>query len=61
MSEIPKMCVTCQNYRPYHCELTDNYIGYLHSDVITKCKSYRLSEDYKKGGKFYESRFEVEE
>jgi hypothetical protein len=32
------------------------YIGYLECFEKTKCKSYSLSEHYRKGGKFYESR-----
>ena len=39
-----------------HVTLDDSYIGYLYCAELTKCKSYRLSDDYKKGGKFYESR-----
>ena len=50
------MCITCKHYEPYHCTLNDGYIGYLYCDAPTKCKAWRLSDDYKKGGKFYEDR-----
>lgn len=52
--KIPKMCITCQHYEPYHCTLNDAYIGYLYCDKPNKCKSYRMSDDYKKCGKWYE-------
>lgn len=53
---IPHMCITCQHYdfESHHCNLNDKYIGYLDCDVITKCRAWRLSDNYKKGGKFYE-------
>ena len=51
--KIPHMCITCQNFEPYHCNLNDGYIGYLHAEDETKCRAWRLSDDYKKGGKFY--------
>ena len=50
------MCITCKHYEPYHCTLNDGYIGYLYCNEPTKCKAWRLSDDYKKGGKFYEDR-----
>ena len=53
---VPHMCITCKHYEPYHCTLNDGYIGYLYCDEPTKCKAWRLSDDYKKGGKFYEDR-----
>ena len=53
---VPHMCITCKHYEPYHCTLNDRYIGYLCCDEPTKCKAWRLSDDYKKGGKFYEDR-----
>ena len=56
LKPVPKMCVTCQHYEPYHCTLDDSYIGYLYCEELTNCKRYRLSEHYRKGGKFYESR-----
>lgn len=49
------MCITCKHYEPYHCTLNDGYIGYLYCGEPTKCKAWRLSDDYKKGGKFYEN------
>lgn len=51
--KVRKCCVTCQHYEPYHCNLTEHYIGYLYADEPTKCKAYRLHDNYKKGGKFY--------
>lgn len=56
LKEVPKMCVTCQYYEPYHCTRDYSYIGYLYVDVPTKCKAYSLSDVYRRGGKFYESR-----
>ena len=53
--KIPEVCITCQNYEPYHCKLYDEYIGYLNCDAPLLCNGYRLSDDYKKGGKWYES------
>ena len=53
---MPHMCVTCQHYEPYHCTLNDGYIGYLYVQEPTKCKAWRLHENYKKGGKWYDSR-----
>lgn len=50
---IPKMCITCQHYEPYHCNLNDGYIGYVDCELITKCRAWKLSDNYKKGGKFY--------
>lgn len=50
---IPHMCITCQHYEPYHCKL-NGYIDYVNCDTITKCHTWRLSDNYKKGGKFYE-------
>lgn len=51
----PKMCLTCKFYQPYHCELTEHYIGYLYVQEPTNCSHYRVSADYKKGGKFYKT------
>ena len=56
LERVPKMCITCQHFEPYHCTLDDSYIGYLYCEELTKCRAYRLSDNYKKGGKFYESR-----
>lgn len=56
LKKVPKMCVTCRFYEPYYCTRDDSYIGYLYCDVTTKCKAYSLSDDYRRGGKFYESR-----
>ena len=53
---VIKACITCQHFEPYHCTLNYDYIGYLYCDKPTKCRAYRLSDDYKKGGKFYERR-----
>jgi len=39
---------------PGNRTLNDAYIGYLNCDELTKCKAWKLSGDYKKGGKFYE-------
>lgn len=50
---IPHMCITCQHYEPYHCNLKDGYIGYVDCELITKCRAWRLSDNYKNGGKFY--------
>lgn len=53
---MPKMCVTCQNYEPYHCTLDDSYIGYVYCEELTKCRHWRLNEKYKPGGEWYDSR-----
>lgn len=53
---VPKMCITCQHYEPYHCTVDDHYIGYLHCDELTKCRAYRLDEKYRRGGVWYDSR-----
>lgn len=50
----PHKCITCKHYKPYHCTLNDAYIGYLDCDELTKCRAWRKSAAYKKGGKFYE-------
>lgn len=52
--KIPKMCLTCQHYAPFYCKSKQRHIGYIECDQPTKCKRYRLSDDYKKGGKWYE-------
>lgn len=54
MKRIPHMCITCRHFEPYHCLLNDGYIGYLDCDKPTKCRAWRLSDDYKKGGKLYD-------
>ena len=56
LKRVPKMCITCQHYEPYHCTIDDSYIGYIYADKRTNCNGYSLSEHYRKGGKFYESR-----
>lgn len=56
LKRVPKMCITCQHYEPYHCTIDFSYIGYIYADKRTDCRAYRLSEHYRKGGKFYESR-----
>lgn len=52
--KTPHMCITCKHYKPYHCLLDNSYIGYLNCTELTKCGAWRLSDNYKKGGKFYE-------
>lgn len=59
LKKIEKCCVTCQHYKPYHCCLDDSYIGYTCCEAPTTCRQYRLDDDYKKGGRFYESRLDV--
>jgi len=56
LKRVPKMCVTCQHYEPYHCTLDGSHIRYFWPDERNNCKTYSLSEHYRKGGKFYESR-----
>ena len=56
LKSVPKMCITCRHFEKYHCTLDDTYIGYLYCSEPIKCKTYSLSYDYRKGGKFYESR-----
>ena len=57
---VPKMCITCKNYKEtYECGIDDSYIGYLYCDIPTKCKEYRLMDEYKRGGKWYDSRKDV--
>lgn len=58
LKQIPKMCITCRHYELYHCLLDDSYIGYLYCDVPTKCKTYSLSDNYRRGGKWYAERLE---
>ena len=53
MKRTPHMCVTCKNFEPYHCLLDDSYIGYLYCAEPTKCRAWRLNDDYKKDGKFH--------
>ena len=50
--KTPHMCITCKHYEPYHCLLDDSYIGYLYCAEPTKCRAWRLHDNYKKGGKF---------
>ena len=57
---VPHMCITCKNYEPDHCTLDESYIGYLYRCEHTKCRAWRLHEDYKKGGKWYDSRLDKE-
>ena len=54
MKRTPHMCITCKHYEPYRCILNDGYIGYIDCDEPTKCRAWRKSAAYKKGGKFYE-------
>lgn len=53
---VPRMCITCQHFEPYHCNLNDGYIGYLYCETLTKCRAWRLHDNYKNGGKFYDQR-----
>ena len=53
---VPHKCITRKYYEPSHCVLDESYIGYLYCSVPTKCKEWRLHEDYKKGGKWYGDR-----
>ena len=54
MKRIPHVCITCRHYEPYRCKSNDAYISHLDCDEPNKCRAWRLSDDYKKGGKFYE-------
>ena len=45
--KTPHMCITCKHYESYHCVLNDGYIGYLDCAEPTKCRAWRLSDDYK--------------
>ena len=56
LKRVPKMCITCQHYEPYRCTIDNSIIGYIYADKRTNCREYSLSEHYRKGGKFYESR-----
>ena len=53
---VDRICLTCRNYEPYYCKLDNHYIGYLYCDIPTKCRDYRLHENYKRGGKWYNLR-----
>lgn len=53
---VGRACITCQFYEPYHCTVAYHYIGYIDCEKPTKCKAYRLHENYKRGGKWYDSR-----
>ena len=52
----PHMCIPCQHYEPYHCNLNDGYIGYVDCEIITRCRAWKLSDNYKRGGKFFGQR-----
>lgn len=54
--KVDRICVTCQHYEPYHCTVDDHYIGYVDCEMPTDCRAYRLHENYKRGGKWYDSR-----
>lgn len=54
MKRIPHVCITCRHYEPYRCNSNDAYISHLDCDEPNKCRAWELSDDYKKGGKFYE-------
>ena len=51
LKRVPKMCVTCQHYEPYHCTLDGSHIRYFWPDERNNCKTYSLSEHYRKGEK----------
>ena len=53
---VPKMCITCRHYEPYYCTLSEATIGYLYCQEPTKCRAWRLHDNYKKSGKWYDSR-----
>ncbi len=38
LKRVPKMCITCQHYEPYHCTIDDSYIGYIYADKRTDCR-----------------------
>ena len=57
---VYRICITCQNYKPYRCTVDGHHIGYLDCQEPTKCKAYRLHENYKRSGKWYDSRPEKE-
>lgn len=54
MKRIPHMCINCKYYKSHRCLFDNSYIWNLFCEEPTKCKSWKLSDDYKKGGKFYE-------
>lgn len=58
LKKVPKMCITCNFFADYRCThyTNERYIGHLYCAELTKCKYYSLSDDYRRGGKFYESR-----
>lgn len=56
LEKVPKVCITCQYYKPYRCTFYDCSIGYIYADLPRKCEGYSLSEHYRKGGKFYKDR-----
>lgn len=58
--KVDRICVTCQHYETYHCTVDDHYIGYVDCERPTDCRAYRLHENYKRGGKWYDSRPEKE-
>lgn len=54
---VDRICITCQHYKPMcRCTVDNHYIGYIYCDIPTKCTEYRLHENYKRGGKWYDSR-----
>jgi hypothetical protein len=53
---VARICITCQYYKPYYCEIDGSTIGYLYCQEPTKCRYYRLHENYKRGGKWYNLR-----
>ena len=58
-AKVPKMCITCKHYEPYHCLWADDYIGFLDCDEPVNCKAYGLHPDYKRGGRFYDDRPDI--
>lgn len=59
LKPVPKMCITCQHYdfKTVTCTVKNMYIGIMNCDIPNnRCKTYSLSKNYRRGGKFYESR-----
>lgn len=58
LKRVPKMCITCRHYEPrgWKCMVDMHYIGYAEGEERNKCKAYSLHDNYRRGGKWYESR-----
>ena len=54
MKRISHMCINCKYYKSNRCLFDNSYVWNLFCEEPTKCKSWKLSDDYKKGMKFYE-------